>query len=252
MRAIPSQQPVGPWYTAAAATLWPLMMTITRRDWRGVENLGGPQDGMVIAANHMSWFDPMVICHILNDNNRIPRFLAKDALFDVPAVGKVISGTGQIPVYRNTENAAEAVSAAVAAVSEGQAVVVYPEGTLTRDPKLWPMTGKTGAARIALTSGAPVVPLAHWGAQKVMRPYKKEFRIIPPPKIAIAVGEPVDLDDLRGRELTPAVLTEATSRIMDAIATQLAQLRGEEVPELRWDMKAKELRPIEHPLPPPE
>jgi len=228
------------------------MMTITRRDWRGVENLGGPQDGMVIAANHMSWFDPMAICHVLNDNNRIPRFLAKDSLFEIPAVGKVISGTGQIPVYRNTENAAEAVSAAVTTVAEGQAIVVYPEGTLTRDPELWPMTGKTGAARIALTSGAPVVPLAHWGAQKVMRPYKKEFRIIPPPRIAVSVGKPVELADLREQKLSPEVLTEATSRIMDAIAAELAQLRNEPVPELRWDMKAGERRPIQHPLPPPE
>ncbi len=249
MRPIPSQQQVGPWYASAAVVLWPMMMTITRHQWRGEENLGRPHDGMVIAANHMSWFDPLVICHIMNDNNRIPRFLAKDSLFEVPLVGRVVAGAGQIPVYRNTRNAAKAVSAAVTAVEEGQAVVVYPEGTLTRDPELWPMTGKTGAARIALTSGAPVVPLAHWGAQKVMRPYKKELKVFPPPEIEVAVGEPVDLDDLRQLDMSQDVLDEATSRIMDAIAQELAQLRNEPVPVERWDMKAKELRPIHHPIP---
>ena len=152
-------------------------------------------------------------------------------------------------MYRNTRNAAKAVSAAVTAVEEGQAVVVYPEGTLTRDPELWPMTGKTGAARIALTSGAPVVPLAHWGAQKVMRPYKKELKVFPPPEIEVAVGEPVDLDDLRQLDMSQDVLDEATSRIMDAITQELALLRKESVPTERWDMKAKELRPIHHPIP---
>lgn len=249
MRPIPSQQYVGPWYASAAVVLWPLMMTITRHQWRGEENLGQAKDGMVIAANHMSWFDPLVICHIMNDNNRIPRFLAKDSLFEVPLVGRIVAGAGQIPVYRNTRDAEKAVSAAVEAVEEGQAVVVYPEGTLTRDPALWPMTGKTGAARIALTSGAPVVPLAHWGAQKVMRPYKKELNVLPPPEISVAVGEPVNLDDLRDRDLSQDVLEEATSRIMDAITQELALLRQEPAPTERWNIKAKALRPIHHPIP---
>jgi 1-acyl-sn-glycerol-3-phosphate acyltransferase len=227
------------------------MMTLTRRRWVGAENLGRPGEGRVVAANHLSWFDPLVIAHIMNDNDRMPRFLAKDAVFDVPIVGSMASGTGQIPVYRDSDNAGDVVRAAVDAVRGGEAVVVYPEGTLTRDPDLWPMTGKTGAARIALESGQPVVPMAHWGVQQIMRPYHKEFRVLPRKLLKVSVGPPVDLDDLRGRALDADVLTEATSRIMDAIAGQLAFLRGERVPRDRWSLKQGRRLPIEHPLPPP-
>jgi 1-acyl-sn-glycerol-3-phosphate acyltransferase len=129
-------------------------------------------------------------------------------------------------------------------------VVVYPEGTLTRDPDLWPMTGKTGAARIALTSGRPVVPLAHWGVQEIMRPYRKELRFFPPKVIRISVGPPVDLDDLRDRPLSAEVLTEATSRIMDAITTQLESVRRESAPAERWDPRLHRRTPVEHPIPP--
>lgn len=250
MRPIPADQNLGPWYSVGLGILWPPMMTLTRRQWFGVENLGQPGDGLVVAANHMSWFDPLVIAHIMNDNDRMPRFLAKDSVFEIPVVGRIIGGAGQIPVYRESTNAGDVVRAAVDAVRDGESVVVYPEGTLTRDPDLWPMTGKTGAARIALTSGAPVVPLAHWGAQKIMRPYKKEFNLFPPKKLWVSVGSPVDLDDLRDQEITAPVLVEATSRIMDAIAVQLAFLRRERRPKDRWDPREARRVPVPHPLPP--
>src|SRR5690606_26072419 len=133
------------------------------------------------------------------DNGRPPRYLAKEAVFRVPVVGRIIKGAGQIPVYRETVDAARSVRDAVAAVEAGECVVVYPEGTITRDPELWPMTGKTGAARIALTTGAPVIPLGMWGAQDVMPPYRARLRLLPRKTMRVIAGEPVDLDDLRGR-----------------------------------------------------
>ena len=159
-------RPVSPVYWGAVATLWPTLMSLTRRDWRGTEVLRRdypPDDGIVVAANHVSWFDPMALVHVLWDNGRNPRVMAKDTLFRTRGVGLVLRGTGQIPVLRHTADAARAVSAAVAAVKDGETVVMYPEGTITRDPKLWPMVGRTGAARIALMSGAPVIPIAMWG-----------------------------------------------------------------------------------------
>lgn len=249
MRPFPKGQHLDPYYRFAAVVLWPPMMALTRRNWRGVEHLGQPGEGIVVAPNHISWIDPIVVSHIMNDNDRVPRFLAKDVLFEVPIAGRIVNGAGQIPVYRHTSNAADAVRAAVDAVRSGEAVVVYPEGTLTRDPDLWPMTGKTGAARIALTSGRPVIPMAHWGVQRIMRPYRKELRLLPPKTLHVAAGPPVRLDDLRGTDLTAEVLTEATSRIMDAITELEAGLRGERPPDGRWNPKAGERQPVRHPLP---
>lgn len=230
-----------PMLWTAVAILRPPLLTLTKRDWRGTENLrrtypGG--DGIVVVANHLSWFDPFPLCHVLWDNGRTPRILVKDALFHTPVIKNVLVGAGQIPVARSTADASQAVEEAVAAVRDGEAVVLYPEGTITRDANLWPMTGRTGAARIALTSGAPVIPIAQWGPQDVMMPYTKHFRILPRKTMHTMVGPPVDLDDLRGQPMTAEVLQEATDRIITDITALLAQLRGVEPPAERLDFAA--------------
>ena len=99
---------------------------------------------------------------------RSPRFLGKNEVFRVPVVGAVLRSADQIPVYRESGRAADAYRAAVAAVRAGKCVAIYPEGTLTRDPDLWPMRGKTGAARVALETRCPVVPVAVWGPQDLL------------------------------------------------------------------------------------
>ncbi|MGI9195946.1 MAG: lysophospholipid acyltransferase family protein, partial [Candidatus Nanopelagicales bacterium] len=103
----------------------------------------------------------------------------------------------------------------------------YPEGTITKDPDMWPMVAKTGAARIALTARVPVIPMAHWGAHTVMRPYRKELRILPRKTMHVIVGPPVALDDLYDKPLDADTLHEATERIMAAITDMLRQLRKE-------------------------
>jgi len=212
-------------YRLAAVILRPFMMLVTRQDWRGTRYLD-VDSGMVLAANHISWFDPIVISHVLWDNGRPPRFLAKDTLFEVPVVGWILTRAGQIPVIRGTRDAAAAVEAAVDAAASGECVVVYPEGTITKDPDLWPMAAKTGAARIALTAGVPVIPMAHWGAQEVMGPYRKEFKIFPRKTMHVSIGPPVDLDDLStGGEPDADALHEATDRVMAAITALLHDVR---------------------------
>lgn len=202
-----------------------------------------PNDGIIVAVNHMSWFDPMNVCHVLWDAGRPPRFLAKDTLFKMPGIGQILDGAGQIPVYRTSDNPASAIAAAIDAVEAGECVVIYPEGTMTRDPDLWPMAGRSGAAMLSLESGAPVIPMAQWGPQEIMRPYTKELNLLPRKQMRTIVGEPVDLDDLRGVEITKEVLNTATDRILDAITDLLAQLRDEEPPTERLDFKAwKEAR----------
>lgn len=232
---------LGASYRFAALVLKPPMTVLTKRDWEGVQWLRRsypPTDGIVVVTNHISWFDPIPIAHILWNNGRSPRFLAKEVLFGVPFMGRIIANAGQIPVRRETDKAVESVGDAVAAVRDGEAVVVYPEGTITRDPDLWPMSGKTGAARIAIQAGVPVIPIAQWGAQEVMGPYVKEFRILPPKTMRMRVGPPVDLDEFRGADPSADVLAAATERIMDVVTGLLEAVRGESAPAERLDYRA--------------
>ncbi len=214
------------------------MMLLTKRDWRGTEHL--PSDGgCVLVSNHVSEFDPVPFGHFVYDNGRLPRFLGKAEVFAVPILGSILRSAGQIPVYRKSLDAAKAFSAAVEAVRAGECVIVYAEGTITRDPDLWPMVGKSGAARIGLTTGCPVIPCAQWGPQEVLAPYSRRPRLLPRKTMRIRAGAPVDLDDLRGRKLTPAVLHEATARIMADVTGLLEDIRGAEAPAIRFDPKVE-------------
>jgi 1-acyl-sn-glycerol-3-phosphate acyltransferase len=209
------------------------MMAFTKRDWQGLENVNTDDGGIIVTANHISWFDPLVISHALWDNDRPPRFLAKESVFRVPIAGAIIRSAGQIPVYRETREAVAAVRDAITAVNAGECVVVYPEGTITKDPDMWPMVGKTGAARIALATGRPVIPMAQWGAIDVIRPYKKELRILPRKTMHVRVGKAIDLSDLADLPMDQATLEIATTRIVDAMTVLLAEIRDEQPPAER-------------------
>lgn len=209
---------------------------LTKRDWRGGEHL--PREGgCVLVTNHVSEFDPVPFGHFVVDNGRVPRFLGKAEVFAVPVLGRIISSAGQIPVHRKSTDAAKAFTAAIEAVNSGRCVIVYPEGTISRDPDLWPMVGKTGAARIALATGCPVVPCAQWGPNHLLPPYARKPLLFPRKTMHVAAGEPLDLSDLQGQPLSPAVLREATDRIMAAITALLEQIRGEQAPRHRYDPK---------------
>ncbi|GMA88769.1 hypothetical protein GCM10025868_40190 [Angustibacter aerolatus] len=153
----------------------------------------------------------------------------------MPVVGAVLRGAGQIPVHREGGDAAQAFSSAVAAIEAGACIGIYPEGTLTRDPGLWPMVGKTGAARLALITGAPLVPVAQWGPEQVLMPYGKRPHLLPRRTVHVVAGPPADLDDLRDRPLDAPTLVEATRRVMDDVTTLLEGLRGETRPEHPYD-----------------
>jgi len=183
-----------------------------------------------VVANHLSYFDPLIVAQFLDAAGRAPRFLGKANLFELPVLGTLLTNAGQIPVYRNTVDAAKALDAAIAAVHDGQCVVIYPEGTLTGTGDLWPTKGKTGAARVGLATGCPVVPVAHWGAQHILGGGQKVPRLLPPRTVYVRAGEPLDLAAFRGGEPTPKVLRAATAAIMDSIVMQLAQIRRTNAP----------------------
>jgi 1-acyl-sn-glycerol-3-phosphate acyltransferase len=214
--------------------LRPPMMALTKRDWRGGQHIP-TTGGCVLAVNHVSEFDPVPFAHYVYDHGRLPRFLGKAEVFKVPVIGRILTSAGQIPVYRKSADASKAFSAAVAAVEKGECVVVYPEGTISKDPDLWPMRGKTGAARIALTTGRPVIPCVQWGPQEILAPYARRPHLFPRKVMQIRAAAPVDLSDLQGKEMTPALLHEATDRIMAAITELLEDVRGATAPAERFD-----------------
>lgn len=224
----------------------PLLLATTTRDWRGSERL--PQEGgYLLVLNHLSHVDPLTAAHFLHENGRVPRYLAKSGLFKNPALGYFLRSAGQIPVYRATKDAKGAYDAAVEAVRAGKVVVVYPEGTITRDPEQWPMTGKSGAARIALETGCPVIPVGQWGAQELLPAYSSRPHLFPRKKITMIVGEPVALEDLATMERTATVITEATDRIMTALTALVAEIRGAEPPTEPFDMRRAGVREIGNP-----
>ncbi|WP_327705073.1 lysophospholipid acyltransferase family protein [Streptomyces decoyicus] len=233
-----SRRRIGFWYRLAAVICKPPLLVLFKRDWQGMEHI--PADGgFITAVNHNSYLDPLSYAHYQYNTGRVPRFLAKAGLFKSGFVGLMMRGTGQIPVYRETTDAATAFRAAVDAIDKGECVAFYPEGTLTRDPDLWPMQGKTGAARVALLTKAPVIPVAQWGANDAMPPYAKEkkLRLLPRKTLRVKAGPPVDLSAYYDREPTAEVLRAATDVIMAAISEQLAGLRGEPAPAEPYDWR---------------
>ena len=155
----------------------------------------------------------------------------------MPIVGWVASASGQISVDRKGPNPAKVLDDAKTALDKGMTVVMYPEGTITADPLHWPMTGRTGAARLALETGVPVIPVGQWGPQEVMGYKEMTFpKLWPRKTMKLYCGTEVELSDLHGHH-DRASVREATNRIMDAIDAQVARARGELPPPDRYDMR---------------
>lgn len=193
----------------------------------------------ILAPNHYSEIDPVAMGGAVWHLGRLPRFMAKASLFTVPVLGRLLRSSGQIPVERVGSSRANAkgnaLGAANALIEQEGGVIVYPEGSLTRDPDLWPMRGKSGAVRLALESGIPLIPVAHWGTQKVMPRYGKRIRPFPRKTIEVSVGEPVDLSAFAGKTLDQKTVAAATDVLMTKITELLAELRDESPPAERWD-----------------
>jgi len=236
---------IGFWYRLAIVILKPLLLVLTKRRWSGLANVPR-QGGVIVAVNHISHADPLVFADALVfGTRRVPRFLAKSTLFENKGpvrtfVAAVLRGTGQIPVLRNTADASLALQAAVEALQRGEIVAIYPEGTVSRDPDKWPMAAKTGTARLALISGVEVVPVAQWGAEKILDSYRERgLHLLPRKTISVVAGPPVDLSPWRGKELTVPVLRDATEAIMRDITALLEGIRGEDAPAQPFEWHAR-------------
>ncbi len=208
---------------------YPLTRLLGQRRFEGLHHI--PETGPVlVVCNHVSYLDPIYTGVFMHRSGRIPRFLAKDALWRIPVFGRVLCAAGQIPVRRDSAEASASLPAAQQALADGKAVLIYPEGTITRDPEHWPMVARTGAARLALGSDVPVVPVVNWGTQRVYDHYAKRLRPLPRTDVVVRAGAPVALSDLRWRPTDEALLREVTDRVMGRVRDLLAEVRREPAP----------------------
>lgn len=213
--------------------LIPFMELVGRYRLHGTQNI--PAVGsVVVSPNHYSDIDPIVIGYALYKLGRMPRFLAKASLFRIPVAGWMLRKAGQVPVERAGRNAANPLAAARRVAAAGHVVVIYPEGTLTRDPDLWPMRGKFGAVRTALDAGIPLIPAVSWGAQKILPRYGR-LRLFPRQDVDVVFGPPLDLAEFAGKSSDSKALAAATTKLMNTLAAMVGELRGETPPAKRWD-----------------
>jgi 1-acyl-sn-glycerol-3-phosphate acyltransferase len=224
-----------PVYTLAKVVVPPVIRLWVRLDCQGLLNI--PRQGpVIIAANHISYFDPLCLGTAIHTAGRQVRFLAKSELYRNPLLGAILRGAGQIPVYRETKDAGQALVHAVEAMREGAAVAIYPEGTTTRNPDFSPMAAKSGVARLAALTGAPVVPVGQWGAQLLftrgkLGPFRRGIRVVE------RAGPPIDLG--LDPDASLAEINQAKDKVMEAIAGLVAEARqGWSPPDWYRDAKA--------------
>ena len=212
---------------------------VSRRHWRGRHYLP-PTGPAILVANHLSSLDGAFLGEFVGYAGRWPYFMAKASLFRWPVLGPLIRRADIIPVHRGTARAADALAAAHQHLERGHVVVLFPEGTTTYDPHLWPMTPRTGAARLARDSGVPVFPVGLWGTSAIVPDNggpQKVPHLIPRHDVTIEMGPALDLSAFgRGSSDKSAVLA-ASETIMDAVTAILEGLRGESAPPGRWDMR---------------
>jgi 1-acyl-sn-glycerol-3-phosphate acyltransferase len=220
-------------YVVARMLLLPFLKLFFR--WRliGVEKI--PKRGpVIVACNHISYFDPLCHAYIIDRSGRKCRFFAKSELWKNPFLRFVLTRAHQIPVERGSGESGP-VEKAIEWIGKGELVVIYPESTITTNPDLTPMQGKTGVGRVALATGAPVVPIAVWGSHWV-RPKKRKavqkFRRL----ITLKAGDAMTFEDLKDVEPAEAA-REATDRVvgeLDRLVRELHKIypEGGAVPEL--------------------
>jgi 1-acyl-sn-glycerol-3-phosphate acyltransferase len=239
------------WRLFSRIILHPGLRLLMRFRWSGKENIP-KTGGIILAPNHMSYADWGSIA-LFSDGyaKRYPVFMIKSAIFEVKVIGPLMYKFGQLPVFRGRGDAGLVLKAAEQALRAGACVIVYPEGTATRDPDLWPMTGKTGAARLALTTGAPVIPIAQWGAQEILPYGSKKPKLWPRKIVRMVAGPPVDLSAYQGKRLGASTLQAATVDIMADITALLAKIRQETPPAVPWDLDAGGRVPLDRTKSPP-
>ena len=218
-----------------ASILIPIVRMLFVVKPKGIEKL--PKHGSyILVSNHVTNVDALAIAYLVYVQlRRAPHFLAKESLFRVPVIGPILRAAGQIPVYRSGHRNDTPLKAAHAYLKAGHTIAIFPEGTLTRSPELWPMRGKSGAIRLALETGVPVYPVGQWGSEQILPQYGSKFRPGFWKPVNVLIGDEIDLSDYRKRQLNPDELNLATKLVMQTITELVEELRGEKAPLELWD-----------------
>lgn len=226
------------WLRLCEVVFYPLTWALGRRHVVGAEHLAIPGPVLVV-ANHVSHIDPLFDSVVIRKAGRWPHIMAKASLWKLPIVGAVMRGTQQLPVERSGSGGQDALEVATNALNAGQAVLIYPDGTVTKDPDMWPMRPRPGVAALALSGDFPVVPMARWGTQNVYRSYGGSGRFKPLPRkdIHILIGPPVDLSAYRGQPADLRAIRDVSYLIMGAVRDLLGEVRNSEPPEAFFDPK---------------
>lgn len=213
-----------PWYRATAAVLVPPLKLWFNWHFEGLDRVPR-EEPIIIAGNHLSYLDPLAHAYFVVRAGRRPRFLAKQELFENPFLRVVLRGAGQIPVHRGTGDQTP-LEAAGRALARGEVVVVYPEGTsVTESPDFSPGRGKTGAVRLSLMVGVPILPVATWGGQYVwLRSGKGSLRFGRP--IWLKAGDPIDPSGHAGANPDAQTARALTDRLMSELARLVDDLRS--------------------------
>jgi 1-acyl-sn-glycerol-3-phosphate acyltransferase len=223
----------GFWIRLCVAILYPIAGLLFRIRWRNLDRMPAT-GGVIVAVNHISHVDTILMARLIWQTGRLPRFMIKSTVFDKPVLGAIMRGSKQIPVYRGTSDASRSLDEAVAALAAGEAVIIYPEGTITRDPAGWPMHAKTGMARLVLAAPtAAVVPIGQWGAQQAGGWSFLRRRVA-----SASIGNPMDMTGYP-TQLTLDNLRTITDDIMRAIRAEVALVRGEPAPDAFFRPKGK-------------
>jgi 1-acyl-sn-glycerol-3-phosphate acyltransferase len=222
------------WRLISVIVLRPLLLLLIRNKWAGRQNIP-KTGGVILAPNHLSYVDWGTDALFCYQSGRYPTFMIKAEAFKVKGIGHFLYKAGQLPVNRGRADAALVLKDAEKALAAGATVIVYPEATATRDPDLWPMVAKTGVARLALATGAPVIPVAHWGTQDILPYGSKKVRLFPRKTVRTVAGPPVDLSQWAGQVTSAKALRAATNKVMAEVAGLVGQLRGEQPPAVPYD-----------------
>lgn len=217
------------WLGLAEVVFYPLTFLLSRTRLIGLHNV--PAEGpALLVYNHVSHLDPIYDAVTVHRAARVPRFLAKSSLWNVPVLKNVLTGVQQIPIYRGTTDAEKSLVAAHSALENDKVILIYPDGTITKDPQGWPMTPKVGVARLALEHDVPVIPVARWGTRDIYDHYTKKFRPLPRKHVTVKFGEPLDLSAHRDKEIDNALLREVSNLAMARVRELLADVREEQAP----------------------
>lgn len=226
------------WQRLCAILLTPLTRMLARRRYSGAQRFAGTGAALLV-ANHVSHLDPVFDVIYVRSAGRVPHVLAKASLFKIPILGRVVAGSDQIPVERGSGAGQAALEPATQALRDGKVVVIYPEGTVTKDPDRWPMRPRPGVAALALSGDFPVIPVVHWGTQDLYDSYAtgRKFHPWPRKTIKVIAGDPIDLSAFRGRPVDARAIRDVSYLIMGTIRDMLAEVRGEPAPETFFDPK---------------